>query len=72
LERLPVAVVTVDGINPVDQPEAVYSGKYRLSRKVHLLTRQDPPAPAKQLADFFLSDEGQSVIKEAGYLPLPK
>ncbi|MGQ9682752.1 MAG: hypothetical protein ACUVX9_09470 [Anaerolineae bacterium] len=68
---LDVEVVTVGGIDPLQNTAAIYEGSYPLSRRIHLLTRQDPSPEAQAIAAFFLSQEGQDVVRRAGYLRLP-
>ena len=66
-----VQVLAVDGINPLGDPNLIYSGVYPLSRKIHLLTRQPAPPAARALVQFLLSPAGQLLIARASYLPLP-
>jgi ABC-type phosphate transport system substrate-binding protein len=67
-----VSVVSVDGINPLENPQSVYDGSYKFSRKIHLLIRNDSPASAMNLVNFLQSQAGQKLIANAGYLPIIK
>ncbi|MBN1368446.1 MAG: hypothetical protein JW967_11030 [Dehalococcoidales bacterium] len=63
-------VVSVSGINPVDDITAIYNGTYPLSRKIHLLTRQKISPPADRFREYILSQDGQQAMASAGFLPL--
>ena len=69
-QHVPVRVVSVDGINPLESPQAVYDGTYKFSRKIHVLTRENSPETAVKLTDYLQSAAGQKLITDAGYLPL--
>ena len=70
LQRLSVSIVSIDGIDPIANPQSVYDGTYPLSRRIHLLTGENC-VDTDGLAQFLLSPEGQQVVQDAGYLPLP-
>jgi hypothetical protein len=69
IQRLPVSVIAIDGVDPVVAPQSVYDGTYPLTRRIHLLTGANCPE-SEGLAQFLLSPDGQKVIQDAGYLPL--
>jgi hypothetical protein len=69
--HIPVKVVAIDGIDPVENPAAIYDGSYPLSRKIHILTKADPSPEAEKLVQYLLSADGQALIESKGYLPLP-
>jgi len=69
-QHIPVKVLSIDGINPIDNTQAIYDGTYPLSRQIHLLVRQDSSAETIKLVDYLQSDAGQKLIAQAGYLPL--
>ncbi len=47
------------------------SGKFPVSRKLYLYVDEDNlSADAQKFIDFLLSDEGQKIVKEIGFLPL--
>jgi hypothetical protein len=68
--HIPIRVVSIDGINPVDDAQAIYDGSYSLSRKIHILVRQDSSPQMMKLVDYLQSDSGQKLISDAGYLPV--
>ena len=61
----------------MDGVEATYDTirrrKYPLTTEVFVVTRKGlvPTEPAARLHDWLLSPEGQSVVRESGYVPLP-
>ena len=69
-QHVPVSVVSVDGINPMTDPQSIYNGTYKFSRKIHLLIRDDSPESVVNLAKFLQSASGQKLITDVGYLPL--
>ena len=68
-QHIPVKVLSIDGINPIDNTQAIYDGTYPLSRQIHLLVRQNSSVKTMKLVDYLQSDAGQKLISEAGYLP---
>jgi hypothetical protein len=66
----PVSVVSVDGINPITDPQSIYDGTYKFSRKIYLLTRQNSSGSVSELVNYLQSPSGQKLIADAGYLPL--
>ena len=63
--------IAVDGVKPTT--ETIGSGKYPYVTKVYVVTREDEPVDsgARRLRDWLLSPEGQAVVEESGYVPLP-
>lgn len=66
--------VRKDEASPALEPtmDNVVSGAYPISRKLFLYTAGPASGTGKEFLDFALSDEGQKVISEVGYYPLPK
>lgn len=71
--------ITLITIKPDDQSPSiapsvdnVAAGKYPLSRHLYWYFTGSPAGEAKVLADWVLSPEGQSIVKEVGYFPLPQ
>ena len=52
--------------------ETIKSGAYPLSRALLFYTNGEPTGLIKEFTDFVLSEKGQSVVKEVGYIPLKK
>lgn len=67
-------VSKTDGSEAIEPTEGnVLSGKYPVAR--YLFNYVDPNKDAGAVADYItwcVSDEGQAVVKEVGYYPLPK
>lgn len=69
--RVPVRVISVDGMDPLADPECIYDGSYPFTRQLQLLSRPDDPSSvAAIMREWALSEAGQQAIAEAGYLPL--
>ncbi len=65
--------VAREGQEPVAPTmENAMSGKYPISRYLHVYSAGEPTRVAKQYLDFILSDAGQSIVEGVGYYPLPK
>ena len=69
-QHVPVKVISIDGINPLTNPQSIYDGTYPLSRKIHVLIRDDGADSATQLVKYLQSSLGQKLLADAGYLPL--
>jgi len=50
---------------------AVHDESYPLARSLHLYTLGEPQGAVKQYIDWILSDAGQKVVEESGYVPVP-
>ncbi len=61
-----VKALKIDGVAPT--AENIKSGKYKISRAFHLVTRGELDPLTRDLIDFILSDEGQAVVEENGYV----
>ena len=42
-----------------------------MARSLHLYTLGEPQGAVKQYIDWILSDAGQKVVEESGYVPVP-
>ena len=61
-----VKLLAVDGVSP-DLPH-IEDGSYPLTVPLCLVTRKDAPNPnVKNMIDFFLSPDGQTLVRETGY-----
>ena len=58
----PAAAPTVAG---------VHDKSYPLARSLHLYTLGEPQGAVKQYIDWILSDAGQKVVEDSGYVPIP-
>ncbi len=65
-----VKVLEVDGVLPT--PETIADGTYPLATEVYAVIRAAaaPDDPARLLRDWLLTEEGQAVVAESGYIPL--
>jgi phosphate transport system substrate-binding protein len=48
----------------------IINGTYIISRPFNIVTKNEVSALARDFISYILSDEGQSVVKEAGYVPV--
>lgn len=60
-------LLEIDGVAPND--ETIASGEYPLSNNTYIVLRKDEPenSPARKMAEFMLSEEGQECVTDAGY-----
>ena len=52
--------------------ETALDGTYPIARPLYLYTRGVPTGPVKDFIDWTLSEAGQQIVKEIGYVPAPK
>jgi phosphate transport system substrate-binding protein len=52
--------------------ENILSGTYPLSRSLYFYTNGEPSGLTKEFIDFVLSERGQSIVSEVGYIQLKK
>jgi phosphate transport system substrate-binding protein len=50
---------------------AVHDKTYPLARSLHVYTLGEPQGAVKQYVDWILSDAGQKVVEDSGYVPVP-
>ncbi|HOJ11546.1 MAG TPA: phosphate ABC transporter substrate-binding protein [Clostridiales bacterium] len=63
-----VKTLRIDGVEPTI--ENVLSGSYPLSRPFIIMTKGEAEGLAKSFIDFALDKEGQSIVKDEGYIPI--
>ncbi len=56
--------------NVVASEETVRNGTYKLSRSLYFYMNGEPKGIVKKLIDFILSESGQKLVKESGFIPL--
>lgn len=61
-----VKAVKVEGVEAT--PENIKSGDYKLARPFNVAYKADVDAKAKDLITFIMSDEGQKICEEEGYV----
>lgn len=52
--------------------EAIWSGDYSISRYLYCYTNGTPEKKIQDFMDFILSQEGQDLVKQMEYIPLPQ
>ena len=50
---------------------AVHDKTYPLARSLHVYTLGEPQGAVKEYIDWILSDAGQKVVEDSGYVPVP-
>ena len=65
-----VKILAVDGVKPSD--ETVITGTYKIQRPFICVTKGQPKGLEKSFIDYVLSDEGQSIVQQQGFVKLKK
>lgn len=60
--------VALDGYKPTS--ENVAAGDYALQRGLHMYTDGEPTGAVKEYIDFVMSDRGQEIVEEIGFIPV--
>jgi phosphate transport system substrate-binding protein len=50
----------------------IKNGTYPLSRPLYMYTNGEPTGLTKEFIDFVLSEKGQEIVTNEGYIPQPK
>ena len=66
LDESQVKAVLIDGAQAT--AENVKDGTYKVSRPFNIATKGEPTGLAKDFIDYILSEEGQAVVEENGYV----
>jgi len=68
-----IAVAAAEG-KPYVEPlvENVVNGTYPISRPLLMYTNGEPTGGVKEFIDFVLSEEGQRIVVEQDFVPVPK
>ncbi|MCD6127738.1 MAG: phosphate ABC transporter substrate-binding protein [Methanomicrobia archaeon] len=61
-----VKPVKINNILP--SSETVKNGTYPISRALYMYTKGEPSGVTKDFIDFILSDEGQNIVEEVGFI----
>ena len=61
-----VKVLKIDGVEPTN--ENIMSGRYPLTEYVYILIRKEPSELEKAFMHFVLSEEGQKIMEDMGYI----
>lgn len=65
-----VKSVSVDGAKA--SASTVSDKSYKIARPIYMFTRGNPSAVVVEFLDFVLSPEGQALVKEAKFVPVPQ
>ena len=63
-----VKAVKIDGAEATE--ENIKSGSYKVSRPFHIATKEEVSDVTQDFINFILSEEGQKVVADKGYIPL--
>ncbi len=65
-------LLSIDGVHPND--DTIADGSYPLSNNTYVVIRKDTPqnAPARKMAQFMLTEQGQQCVEAAGFGRLKK
>ncbi|MFO7967637.1 MAG: phosphate ABC transporter substrate-binding protein [Archaeoglobaceae archaeon] len=64
-----IKALNIDGVEPTESN--VISGDYPIVRTLHLMTKGEPSQLEQAFLDFVMSEEGQQVVEEQGYIKMP-
>ncbi|MDC7127071.1 MAG: phosphate ABC transporter substrate-binding protein [Spirochaetales bacterium] len=59
----------VEGAEPT--VDNILTGAYKISRKLNIVSKGEPAGNAKVFIDYLLSDAGQSIVEDEGFIALP-
>jgi len=70
--RVKAVAVARDPAGPFVEPtfQAVVAGTYPITRPLFMITNGFPSGIVREFILFVLSDEGQRLVQEAGYVPI--
>lgn len=71
---LKIIAVKEDEDSPAVSPEtdSIYSGEYPIARPLHFYTNGEPTPAIQTFIDFCLSEQGDEIVVETGYVPMPE
>lgn len=64
-----IKVVALDGVTA--SVDTVLDGSYPLSRGLYMYSNGEPEGAGKAFVDWILGAEGQEIVKDQGFVPLP-
>ncbi len=65
-----IKLLSINGVAPT--AENIENGTYPIASHFYAVTRSDASDNAKQLLEWILSDQGQTIIEKVGYVPLDR
>ncbi|MEA3282962.1 MAG: phosphate ABC transporter substrate-binding protein, partial [Euryarchaeota archaeon] len=63
-----VSAVSLDGVEPII--EKIKSGDYAISRTLRMITNGTPDDDEQAFLDFVLSEDGQQIVADEGFIPV--
>lgn len=63
-----LSAVEIDRVKPDD--ESIRGGKYTIARGLYSNTRGEAAGLAKMFVEYLLSNEGQAIVREKGFIPV--
>lgn len=63
-----VKALDIEGVSPTK--ETIKAGTYPVSRKLFMATKGEATGKSKAFIDYILSDEGQKIVEEEGYVSI--
>lgn len=63
-----LTAIEIDGVKPDD--ESIRNEKYTIARGLYSNTRGEATGLAKLFVEYLLSDEGQAIVREKGFIPV--
>lgn len=63
-----IKIVPLGGVIPSE--ETIFNGDYILSRELFMVTEREIKDNVKSFIDFVLSQEGQEIVEEGGFIPV--
>jgi ABC-type molybdate transport system substrate-binding protein len=67
-----VHALSIDGVDPLSDPQVIYTGDYPLARTIWVVAKKPVSPQAADFIQYLVSPQGQTLIKNASYLPLPQ
>jgi len=64
-----IKTVTIEGVEAT--PNTIANGNYAISRDLVLVTNGDPQGMAKFFIEWILSEDGQNIVENAGFVRVP-
>jgi len=62
--------IVIDGRTIEPTVENVKNGSFPIARDLNLITQGAPAGAVRQFIDYLLGPEGQTIVQEAGYIPV--
>lgn len=65
-----IAIVGADGVPVMPDAETILSGAYPVARPLYLYVDADARPEVREFMDWVLSDQGQAIVVEQGFVPV--